>query len=574
LYWYKSWARCKELRCFVYLRFVKNMAAANVKSTSLGPVIEDHFPETQRFRMEDGRIGIVRATAWRIPAGEAKLRERDIVTFPYYHPDRADNMLDPRESLGVARRELERLLEEPSAVSEELEGSLYDKEGRRLIPKYNGKEFTAANDTHPEIIDTVVEVATEPMKSGKFASTAPEVARAVADAIKEGLHIAKIRKGNYVIASTSESGNSDELRLTKHPYLAMWDEGDIKKLSWYKDIPEATKRIIEYAGITMLYLPYYATHVHTPTPYLPGSKLLDPRIARAKSLLRETQEEKTFNFALYNTRHLLSHDLDQKDVIPGIADVRAILRRAIHGTHDIDAPMNAYEYFENAIRQVMLGKIHSPSRFSAKAEHAVVRVKEFATIESIDAPATPDLRLALAKAYHDQLRDILAYEAMIATQGDETKVLAYLNNKYGHDLFLRISAIQGRNSSYKQDFAFNKARYAAKIGKEKYSDHIARIQQIMQRIGNDFPIYKTQALIVNHILSNITRKPRPDIYTLADYLNYKTGIKPGIITDYKHGDPVELVLVQAEALKVQVKALSKVRDNTDLLEFFGVISKN
>ena len=49
------------------------------------------------------------------------------------------------------------------------------------------------------------------------------------------------------------------------------------------------------------------------------------------------------------------------------------------------------------------------------------------------------------------------------------------------------------------------------------------------------------------------------------------GLNRGLITEYKHQDPNEIVHIQSEATKLQAKVLAKVRDEKDLNNFIGII---
>jgi hypothetical protein len=575
----------QKIRTEMYKQLQKS--AQSVKNVMRVRPVARNIPYGKIFRDPRGAIMTLRSRDWRAERSK-DVRFSDFVILPYYHPEErltGDKKKKARRTaVRVARRILKSIKNnelDVLSVGIELEGNLYDKrldKGTRLKPKYDGRHFTAKNDDHPEMFDSVIEVATDQLPDGRYPSNPVEVAQALAKAVQHGLDIAKIRHGVFVVASVPEGGDSSQIRLTKHPYLQLWKPPPVTELPFYSEIPKATKAVYKKAGIKDV-IPFLATHVHIKNPVweqgegralleslsrdkrlkIAEEQFADPIVAHAKALLRTTQFEKTLNFILYSTRHYVGTDIT-------VADVRALARRGYRGTHDYSIPSDVYEYFEESIRAVKKGEVHSPSRHKATAEHGVVRTKEFLTTEGVDGAGNGDLRLVLTKAFADQLREVLAYEALIAVDGDSSQVIPYLQLQYGR-LFNQIPAIEGKNNSHEQDLAFNKKRFETKISGTTYRNQMLRIINIVKEIGERYPTLQIQARIVCHVLDRVSQKP--DKSTLEEYLDWKTGIKTGIVTDHKSANNIEEnVKVQAKALTEQTAALSKVTTEQELLEFF------
>jgi hypothetical protein len=578
----------QKIRSEVYKQLQKS--AQTVKNVMRVRPVARNIPYGKLFRDPRGAIMALRTREWRM--GRSKdVRFSDFVILPYYHPEERltgnKKQKARRTAVHVAKRVLANIKKDTLdvlSVGIELEGNLYDTRfdrGARLKPKYDGRHFTAKNDDHPEMIDSIIEVATAQLPDGRYPSKPVEIAQALAKAVRHGIEIAKVRHGIFVIASVPEGGDSSQIKLTAHPYLELWKPPLVTELPFYQEIPKATRALFKKVGIKDL-MPFLATHIHIKNPVWEqgeGRELLkmlvrdkrlkiteeqfaDPIVAHAKALLRTTQFEKTLNFILFNTRHYLGHDIH-------VADVRAIARRGYRGTHDYTIPSDVYEYFEESIRAVKAGEIHSPSRHKVTAEHGVVRTKEFLTTEGVDGAANGDLRLVLTKAFADQMREVLAYEALIAVDGDSSQVIPYLQLKYGR-LFNQIPAIIGKNNSHEQDLAFNKHHFESKVSGVTYRNQILRIMAIFEEICGRYPILQSQTRIVCHVLEKVSRKPDRSL-SLEEYLNWQTGIKTGIVTDYKSpGNITENIKIQAKALAAQTKALRQVSTEQDLLKFFGL----
>lgn len=531
-------------------------------------VIAENYPDTVSFRDKQGYLTTLRQPQWRI-AGNNEVRPGDFITLPYYHPEKKNDILPPEISKNIATDILTGIKNydlTQNAIGIELEGSLYSKDGRRLLPKYDGIHFTPETDLHPESTDSIIEVATGILPDGRYPSNPVETSYILAETVLRGHEIAGIRDGIFVIASAPEGADSTQVRITQHPYiLQVRANKTTQSTAWEKDIPQETLALYEQTGETET-IAFHASHIHTGNPKLPTSGLYDPRIALAKGLLRLTQLNKISSLMLYNTHDYLGHHIE------GITDTRALLRRKQRGTHDADIPHNAYDFFHQAQLAVENGDIHSFSRYPVSGQHDRLRIKEFGTTEDTDSPANPDLRLVLAKTFFNQLTEIPVYEALEQVGGDESKVIAYLQKKYG-DLFTIIPTLRGNNSSFQQDLLFNKERFSGKVQGKTLAEQFDQAKSIIRRIGKEYPVFKTQATIVDHVFTEVTKPPQKGL-DLDEYMSIESGLNPGILTDYLSPVIEENIFARADGSRKQSEALLQVRDEKDLLAFFGIKSKD
>ena len=96
------------------------------------------------------------------------------------------------------------------------------------------------------------------------------------------------------------------------------------------------------------------------------------------------------------------------------------------------------------------------------------------------------------------------------------------------------------------------------------------MQEIVRDLREEFPAFRVQAEVVDHVLGKVIEPPKRGI-GLRQYMDVKTGMKGGIITDYKFGNNIpENIRAQAEGTKKQAQALEKITTDQDLLKFFGI----
>ena len=269
---------------------------------------------------------------------------------------------------------------------------------------------------------------------------------------------------------------------------------------------------------------------------------------------------------LYNTSSLYSEDLNLKDV-------RSIARRLLSTTHYGSLPQTAQDLISETISELEHGTIHSPSRYPATGQHDRVRSrfeKNYQTVESIDPPMCPDLRLVLAWTMIQSFLDTLALEAITTANGNETEAVNYLEKQYGSILSHQPSL--GHNSSYEWDRIFNEYGFQHPI----ISSALNQSLSIVQMLGEKYPILQTQAQIINHV---VTSAISPVLNTNLeqrlglDNGKYNPNLKSsGIVTDHKSRYRLQdLISTQHQATKAQAITLTQTRDDKDLAAFFGIV---
>ena len=465
---------------------------------------------------------------------------------------------------------------EHATVGVEVEATCYDKFSNLVTP-YNDT-FPADSYNHPELLSFTLETAT----TGNYSDlprTPIEIAVAVSGSILRGYQIVESKDLNLVYSSTAEAGDANVATITPHPYLLTFAPLIAQMtLDHLERIPSETLQIYEGANVDIvgqmregtLNWPVNALHVHTGVPQIEG--LVDPRAAHACGLLRLTEFSKIFSFMLYNTRHLYGTEVDVKDV-------RSILRRLILSSHDGIIPQNTEALVQDAVSQLQEGRIHSLPRYPETGQHDRMRLRMDGTkktVESIDAPMNPDLRLVLTWTYLNQIMNIIGLDALSETQGQESKVIPYLESLWGN--IFGIIPTLGPGSSYEQDLFFNQDGYEAKspLNGQSFRDLLVKAIAIVKSYANKYPVICLQSNLITHIIQKSLEHALPGI-TLSQYLGVENGtyipngLNRGLITEYKHQDPNEIVHIQSEATKLQAKVLAKVRDEKDLNNFIGII---
>ncbi|MGB9882959.1 MAG: hypothetical protein ACPLRN_00360 [Microgenomates group bacterium] len=488
-------------------------------------------------------------------------------------------LIPQEETVRLAKEQIDMIkngiLPKDWTVGIELEGALYDKSGN-LISKYDGKQVKIEDDFHPELLSFTIETATK-SSHNKYPQTSIEITHALAQAINEGYEIARKRNGLIVYSSVPEAGNFFQAQITPHPYLLAFAPKvlDFTLKNWSM-IPQETKDLYSLLNIDIkqyltetgiLNWPVQALHIHTGIPQIDG--LVDTRIAYVYGNLRQSLMAKVVSFMLYNTCYLYGVDTN-------LLDVRSIARRLLATTIDSSLPNNAQDLINEMIRAMEKGLIHSPSRYPPFGQHDRVRFRaegQYKTIESIDGPMTPDLRLILAWVFFNQILNVVGLEAIIQTGGDETKALEYLQRRWGN-LFLTIPTT-GKNSSFEADLIFNQYGYGGIFFGQSFKQWLINIKQFLELFQQQYPYFLTQAITVEKMIENQLAKP--GFADLASYLGIEKGdYQPngqnlGILTSHKKDlPPKELIMVQNQATYLQAKILSEIRDEKDLLAFFDL----
>lgn len=462
-----------------------------------------------------------------------------------------------------------------STQGAEIEGSVYTQGTTRLAPAY----IDPLINQHPELMETTLETATGVQADGSYPNSPVSVATQIALAVRQAHEQADLNGNIVVHASVPEGGNIFENRNTPVPYLEAFAPRVLADTILHGgNIPQEAKDLYAKMGIpdVLQYLketgvlnwPVNALHVHNGVPMIEG--YADPRSAFAFAQVRHTEMAKIVSFMLYNTNHCYGVQVGGKDV-------RSIMRRLLSTTHGGAMPQSAEEYVQEAIKALEDGSIHSLPRYPAHSQHTDIRIRwDGVTMESIDAPMNPDLRLVLGWIYINQIMNVIALDALEKTKGDESQVLGQLNAQWG-ELMSPISAMGENNSSYTHDLIFNKDGYSGKAPwmKKSYKDSMQDIITIFEKYGREYPAIKTYVKIVKQLLTN-TLQPT-NATSLEEYFGVEgdiyqpNGKNHGIVTDAKHDLTVQqLVNVQSRATRLQAEALSQVQDDAGLLQFFGI----
>ena len=461
-------------------------------------------------------------------------------------------------------------------VGIEVEGSLYDKNDN-LIPKHDGQNVRLEDDLHPELLSFTVETATN-SKNGRYPQTPIEITQILGWAILEGYQVANLRNGLIVYSSVAEGGNFFQAQITPHPYLLSFAPKvrDFTLSNWER-IPEEAKNLYAFLGIDIkkyleetgvLNWPVNAFHVHTGIPLF--ENLADPRIAYTYGILRQTLLAKVFSFMLYNSCHFYGRETN-------LLDVRSMVRRLLATTTDSTLPPDAYSLIKEMILSMENGLIHSPSRYPSFGQHDRIRFRAeaaYKTIESIDAPMSPDLRPVLTWVFFNQILNLIGLETIVETGGDESKVIENLKKKWG-DLFLVIPTL-GVNSSFEADLQFNQYGYEGIIYERSFRNWLTSAKKMLNSYLEKYPFLSTQIKVImgmiDRQLSFSSEKVDLSTYLGIEKGDYQAnGNNLGVLTIHKKGIPVnEIIEIQNQATFSQANYLSLISNEEELLSFFGI----
>lgn len=537
------------------------------------------------LRLPDGRLGALKHDEHRYNHGSKKpwgregcaYMEADVVPIGYHME------VPPQHMSAETASEWLRLQEEGEAPAEatvgvEVEAVTYDGAGMSLATAH-GPLFSLEQNGHPELLSHVLETATGKTPEGRYPRTAPETAYALAQAVNEAEEIAALQGKRLVYSSVPEGGNGTA-EITPHPYLLAFSPKVLEAtLDHQQVIPPEVIGLYRQIGIDIIpYLretgilnwPVNALHVHNGVPQIEG--LADPRSGYAMAQVRMTELSKILSLMLYNTKHCYGVDT-------GLKDVRSLMRRLLATSHDSTLPPSAEEFIHDAVGALEKGEIHSLPRHPWQGQHDRIRIRmdgDKKTMESIDAAMNPDLRLVLGWIYGNELMNTLALDALKAVNGDESRVLPYLQSHYG-DLLRPIPAL-GNDSSYSHDLLYNRSGYDATVpwlNGRSYRELLRQSGAILQQVGSRYPALRNQADMVKHLISQQTaHTAKPP--GLAEYMGVESGsympnnCNKGLITDAKNLPLDEIIAIQSEGTRLQAESLSSVRDATDLRAWIGL----
>ncbi len=465
----------------------------------------------------------------------------------------------------------------PSELTQggEIEGAVYKKGTVQLAPAYTNPLL----NPHAELMATTLETATGKLSNGEYPHSPVELAQQVSLAVLEAHEQAEL-EGNIVVhSSVPEGGNALDNINTPVPYLQAFAPRVLADTVLHGgEIPQEAIDMYAKIGIpdVLTYLqesgvlnwPINALHIHNGVPMI--GKYADTRTAYAMAELRNTEMAKILSFMMYNTQYCYGADT-------GAKDVRSIMRRLLSTAHGGQLPQSAEQYVHEAVLALEEGTIHSLPRYPAHSQHDRIRIRmDGITMESIDAPMNPDLRLVLGWSYMNQIMNVVALDAMEKTKGDETQVLTYLQGRFG-ELMNSISAMGETQSSYAHDLEYNKNGYEGKAPwmKKNYADSIRDIMEIFGQYSEEYPAIKTYVSIANALLSDITKPTQAnsleEYFGIANGIYQPNGLNTGTVTDAKKGLSIQTMIeIQSSATKLQAEALARVNNDRALLAFFGI----
>lgn len=504
--------------------------------------------------------------------------EADIIPVGYHLELRPQSETVRVTSEWLAQQE-QGIQPEHATVGAEVEGVVYEPL-TTLLASAHGPLFPLEHNNHPELLDHMLETATGQTREGSYPRTALNAAQSISQAVLEAEETARIQDKRLVYSSVPEAGSSDQVQITPHPYLIAFSPKVLEAtINHAHSIPPEVIALYRKLGVDILpdlaqtgilNWPVNALHVHNGVPQIDG--LADPRSAYAMAQVRMTNMAKAMSLPLYNTRHCYGVDT-------GLKDVRSLMRRLLATSHDSTLPEHVGEFISKAVSALEEGDIHSLPRHPWQGQHDRIRMRmdgEKKTMESIDAPQSPDLRQVLGWIYANQIMNTIALEALHAAGGEESAVLPYLQKQYG-SLMAPIPAL-GNGSSYHHDLIFNIAGYDGTIpwmdGKT-YRQVMQETSVIIGDIGQRYPALAQQTRVLQHLYAQQTSADTTGI-SLEEYLGVEQGAyRPngknrGLITDTKDIPLADLITIQDEATRLQAQSLSQVRDKADLNDWFGI----
>lgn len=457
----------------------------------------------------------------------------------------------------------------------EAEGAVYKKGTTQLSPAYTD----AAQNPHAELMETTLETATGKLSSGEYPHSPVELARQVSVAILEAHEQAEFEGNKVVHSSAPEGGSPYENKNTPVPYLQAFAPRVLADtIDHSQAIPQEAIDMYAKIGIPdivtylqesgILNWPINALHVHNGVPMI--GEYADTRTAFAMGQLRNTEMAKILSFMMYNTSYCYGVDT-------GVSDVRSIMRRLLSTAQGGSMPQSVEEYVHESVLALETGSIHSLPRYPAHSQHDRIRIRmDGVTMESIDAPMNPDLRLVLGWAYMNQIMNVIALDAMEKTNGNEMQILPYLQSRFG-ELMNPIQAMGESQSSYAHDLEFNAKGYEGRAPwmSRNYGDSVRDIIQIFKQYAAEYPIIKTYVAIANKILEDVIQPTQS--HSLEEYFGIESGVysanglNTGIVTEAKKGvDLKRLIDVQSKATRQHAEALAQIDNEEDLFAFFGI----
>lgn len=582
---------------------------SSAKKTDLRGEVISESPYGGRYEYPDGRVGHYPAVQHRRNLGEDGTIE---LHGPAYDTQVTEcHMLlepaDPSVTADLAEENLQRYEDGEvrccnDSMGAEIEGVVAEEldSGLTLSDLHESPEAAMA-DPNPELMSAMIERASGSLETGEFPATPAQFAQALAETGQQILDVTDVSNKVFVPTSVPEFGQIKNAHTNlKHPYVGSIAEYImiLNELNWDR-VPDSAKEAYIQAGADLgvdlfkyLKVPFCAYHSHRGTAKLKdvhGREVMDPRSAYVRAYLLHTPAARIVENMMANTSHFYGEDLE-------VRDVRKVMRYILYSTHgSVQLPQNAEEWIASMEHQLKTGKVHSIGRFPESAQHSTCRMRtDKRTIESTSPPQHPDYRMLIGWSLYTKMLDPFAEEALAAARGDEALAVKMLQESHPW-LFKYQSAmlraedgqmdfagqVHNTPSAYEWDMSFNAGGWDACVPgmNMSFKDGLAEVQGVVvQGVAQRYPRYfDTYGKIVNHLIDSQLQSGNVAPASLAEWHGVENGVyRPngrnvGLVTDAKRGmSPSDAARVHAEAFRLQTAALKGVRDDSDLLEFYGI----
>jgi len=450
----------------------------------------------------------------------------------------------------------------------EAEGCLYDKNGKILNIEDNNikKEYISHSEYHL----STLEVATNPIFSGK--NYASSIAKNFSETIAKAYNIAQHLNALLVFSSSFELGEWSELKINNDTHINKITSNNLFHAKNHLDrIPKKTISVYKLfdkyfdekiRDCKPINYPIHSIQVHSGLPLING--LIDSKFACVNIQLKNSLIAKIVSLILFNTNQAFGKNLREINVN---FDVRSILRRIsplslgqLIPDNSLDL-INLVNYIETKPNKVIdIGTL----------DRVRFRYKNFKTIESIDAPMNPDLRICLGWIFFNKLLEIFALELMEETKGNEE--LAY--KKIKKDLFFKpVPTIFGKYSAVNIEFNFNTNYWDSKLNINGY-----RLKEVLSMfineisiLGTKYPVIKPMCSFLQLIINNSVL-PSKKTDSISEYMGIKNNQycynnkNNGILSLSKEfTKDTSLLSEQHNGTYIQSLAFQKLRDDYDLL---------
>ena len=454
----------------------------------------------------------------------------------------------------------------------EAEGCLYDKNGK--IFNIEDSKIKEKYIEHPEYHLSTFETATNPIFSEEnYAST---IAKSFSKTIKNAYKIAQHLNTFLVFSSCFELGEWSELKINDEVHISKIIDNKFFHAKYHLDrIPKKTISVYKLfdnyfdkkiRNCKPINYPVHSLHVHSGLPVIHG--LIDSKLACINIQLKNSLIAKIVSLILFNTNQAFGKDLR---VINVNFDVRSILRRISPLSLGQLIPSNSVDLINliNNIEAVPDSIINI-----GNLDRVRLRYKDFKTIESIDAPMNPDLRICLCWVYFNKVLEVFALELLEEAKGNEE--LAY--KKMNKDLLFKpIPTIAGRYSAVNVELNFNTNYWDSKISVKGFmlKELLSLFMYRISIMGLKYPVIKPMCSFIQLIISN-SMLPLKRTSSISEYMGIKNNQyryndkNIGILSFHKEFTKnCSLLSEQHNGTYIQAVAFQCLRDDYDLLSILN-----